>query len=234
MNIFVHKSEDRGHVKMDWLDTKHSFSFGHWHDPRYMGVSVLRVINDDQIAAQRGFGRHGHNNMEILTYVLSGAITHQDSMGNHGEIHAGEWQLMSAGTGIEHSEQNQGLESVRLLQIWLYPNQQNVIPRYQQQALDPYSKPNQWHVIVAPDAEATADQLKIHQDVRVLVAAIHTGQTLQIQPQKSISYVHVIAGYIRLNDQLLNAGDAIAFEGSAELLADHDAHVLWFDLPAHA
>lgn len=234
MNVFVHKSENRGHVKMGWLDTKHSFSFGHWHDPRYMGVSALRVINDDQIAAQRGFGRHGHDNMEILTYVLSGTISHQDSMGNQGDIHAGEWQLMSAGTGIQHSEMNQGLVPVRLLQIWLYPNQDNVTPRYQQRALDPHQQPNQWHLIVAPDAEAMGEQLKIHQDARVLVAALDAGQILPIEPHKAVNYVHVIAGHVRINDQVLGAGDAIGFVGAAELHADSDAHVLWFDLPAHA
>lgn len=234
MNMFVHKSEDRGHVKMGWLDTKHSFSFGHWHDPRYMGVSALRVINDDQIAAQRGFGRHGHDNMEILTYVLSGTISHQDSMGNQGDIRAGEWQLMSAGTGIQHSEMNQGQAPVRLLQIWLYPNQDNVTPRYQQRALDPKQAPNQWHVVVAPDAEATGEVLNIHQDARVLVAAVDGGQVLSIEPHKAINYVHVIAGHVRVNDQVLGAGDAIGFVGTASLHADSDAHVLWFDLPTHA
>ena len=117
MNAVLHRQENRGHVNIGWLDSKHSFSFGSWYDPNYMGVSALRVINDDNIAAHRGFGTHPHENMEILTCVLSGTISHQDSMGNKGDIRAGEWQLMSAGTGVQHSEMNQGDEAVHLLQI---------------------------------------------------------------------------------------------------------------------
>ena len=132
MKTYLHRSEDRGHVKAGWLESKHSFSFGSWYNPDLMGIGSLRVINDDIIAAQNGFGTHPHNNMEILTCVLKGTISHQDSMGNQSQIHAGEWQLMSAGTGIQHSEINQNNEAVHLLQIWIIPNVQNTEPTYQQ------------------------------------------------------------------------------------------------------
>lgn len=117
MNAYLHRSEDRGHVKAGWLESYHSFSFGSWYNPKYMGVSALRVINDDRIDAQNGFGTHSHDNMEILTCVLDGAISHRDTMGNEGQIKAGEWQLMSAGTGVAHSEINNTDTPVHLLQI---------------------------------------------------------------------------------------------------------------------
>lgn len=119
MDAFIHRSQDRGHVNIGWLESKHSFSFGSWYNPKYMGVSALRVINDDVIAGHQGFGQHPHDNMEILTCVLKGTITHKDSMGNHGGISAGEWQLMSAGTGVQHSEMNQGDEPVHLYKFGL-------------------------------------------------------------------------------------------------------------------
>ena len=142
MNAYLHRSENRGHVQAGWLDTYHSFSFGSWYNPKYMGVSALRVINDDTIAAHNGFGAHPHDNMEILTCVLDGTISHKDSMGNEGQIHAGEWQLMSAGTGITHSEMNSHDNAVHLLQIWIQPNVQNAEPTYQQIQLNPKHKNN--------------------------------------------------------------------------------------------
>ena len=131
--ITVHPDANRGYANFGWLEARHSFSFGAWYDPRYLGVSVLRVINDDRIRALSGFGRHPHDNMEILTYVLSGVLTHRDSMGNETRIAAGQFQLMSAGSGITHSEHNrQPLAETRLLQIWLHPDRQNTEPGYQE------------------------------------------------------------------------------------------------------
>ena len=228
MKSYIHKSENRGHVQMGWLDTYHSFSFGSWQDPRYMGVSVLRVINDDTVAAQRGFGRHGHDNMEILTYVLSGRLTHQDTMGNKEHITAGEWQLMSAGTGVEHSEMNDSNEPVRLLQIWLYPNVKDAVPTYQQIKLDPKEQPNQWHKIVSPTEQTP---LFIRQDASISAAYVTEGNTLALTAERVINYLHVIEGKVRVNDEIVQAGDAIAFAGDAEIIADTDAHLLWFDLP---
>lgn len=225
----VHRSAQRGHVQLGWLDTRHSFSFGSWQDPRYMGVSALRVINEDNIAAHRGFGRHGHDNMEILTYVLSGQLTHTDSMGNTGHINAGDWQLMSAGTGVEHSEVNQTDASVHLLQIWLFPNERNAKPTYQQVHLDPKDAPNQWHCVVS---NTTDTPLYIRQQANISGAWLEAGQQLPIQPTQAVNYVHLIAGHARINDQVLQAGDALIFEGNAQLIADTDIHVIWFDLPA--
>ncbi|MBF7682092.1 pirin family protein [Acinetobacter sp. B5B] len=229
MNTYLHHHQNRGHVHTDWLNTYHSFSFGQWHDRRFMGIGALRVINDDTIAAHRGFGTHPHDNMEILTYVVSGAITHKDSMGNHGQIHAGEWQLMSAGTGVEHSEVNQHDTPVHLFQIWIHPNIRNAKPNYQQVSLDPKTQPNQWHVIAGPEDNAL---MHIRQSAEVKTAFLDQDQTLELERQHDVNYVHVISGQIKIGQQILNPGDALAFTTENQMTAmSKDSHVLWFDLP---
>lgn len=228
MHAFLHKSENRGHVKAGWLESHHSFSFGSWYDPRFMGISALRVINDDIIGAHNGFGTHPHDNMEILTWVLSGQITHKDSMGNSGHIAAGEWQLMSAGTGVSHSEVNQTAEPVHLLQIWIQPNVRNAEPTYQQIALDPKQAPNQWHNIVAPNQDAA---LFIRQNAEVNAAHLLENQSLEIATKQGINYVHVVEGRVRIGEHIVEAGDALAFSDIAEVIADQDALMIWFDLP---
>lgn len=228
MKAFLHQSENRGHVKMGWLESKHSFSFGNWYNPKYMGVSALRVINDDLIDAHQGFGQHPHDNMEILTCVLKGTITHQDSMGNHGGIAAGEWQLMSAGTGVRHSEMNQGDEQVHLLQIWIVPNQRNAEPTYQQIKCDPREQPNQWHLICGPQANAP---MHIRQNAEVKTAVIEKDQALAIKATQYINYIHVIEGSVQIEENTLNAGDAIAFLDEVDIKALETAQVIWFDLP---
>ncbi|APX62358.1 pirin family protein [Acinetobacter schindleri] len=228
MDAFLHKSENRGHVKMGWLESKHSFSFGNWYNPKYMGISALRVINDDLIDGDQGFGQHPHDNMEILTCVLKGTITHQDSMGNHGGISAGEWQLMSAGTGVRHSEMNQGDEQVHLLQIWIIPNEHDAQPNYQQIKLDPREQPNQWHLICGPNDNAP---MHIRQNAEVKTAVIKKDQTLAIKATQHINYVHVISGAVQIAEYTLNAGDAIAFLDEVDMRALDDAQVIWFDLP---
>ncbi|ANF81442.1 hypothetical protein A3K93_04035 [Acinetobacter sp. NCu2D-2] len=228
MDAFVHRSENRGHVKMGWLESKHSFSFGNWYNPEYMGVSALRVINDDLIDAHQGFGQHPHDNMEILTCVLNGTITHQDSMGNHGGISAGEWQLMSAGTGVRHSEMNQGDEQVHLLQIWIIPNERDAKPNYQQIKLDPQDQPNQWHLICGPNDNAP---MHIRQNAEVKTAVIDQNQTLEIKATQHVNYIHVIEGRVQIAEYTLNAGDAIAFLDDVDIQALENARVIWFDLP---
>lgn len=228
MKAFLHPSENRGHVKMGWLESKHSFSFGNWYNPNYMGVSALRVINDDLIDAHQGFGTHPHDNMEILTCVLKGTITHQDSMGNHGGIVAGEWQLMSAGTGVRHSEMNQGDEQVHLLQIWIIPNEHDAQPNYQQIRLDAKEQPNQWHLICGPNDNAP---MHIRQNAEVKTAVIQQGQSLDIKATQHINYVHVISGSVQISEYTVEAGGAIAFMDDAEIKAIEDAQVIWFDLP---
>jgi redox-sensitive bicupin YhaK (pirin superfamily) len=227
MNAYLHRSENRGHVKAGWLDTYHSFSFGSWYNPKYMGVSALRVINDDTVAAHNGFGTHPHDNMEILTYVLDGTISHKDSMGNEGQIHAGEWQLMSAGTGVTHSEKNQHDQAVHLLQIWIQPNVQNAEPTYQQIQLNPKDHPNQWHLI----AGDTSAPMLIRQNTEVKTAVIEQGHNLEIATQKKLNYVHVISGQVMIGDHLVQSGDALVFDEPTTVNALQDSHMIWFDLP---
>lgn len=228
MNAFLHPSENRGHVKMGWLESKHSFSFGNWYNPDYMGVSALRVINDDLIDGHQGFGQHPHDNMEILTCVLKGTITHKDSMGNHGGITAGEWQLMSAGTGVRHSEMNQGDEQVHLLQIWIIPNERDAEPTYQQIKCDPREQPDQWHLIVGPNADAP---MHIRQNAEVKTAVISKGKRLPIEATQHVNYVHVIEGKVQIAEHTVDAGSAIAFLENSEIVALEDTQVIWFDLP---
>ena len=228
MNAYLHRSEDRGHVKMGWLDTKHSFSFGNWYNPKYMGVSALRVINDDRIAAHNGFGTHPHDNMEILTCVLSGTISHRDSMGNERHITAGEWQLMSAGTGVQHSEINNGDEEVHMLQIWIQPNVRDAEPTYQQIQRDPNTAPNQWHLIVGPNDNAP---MHIRQQTEVKAAVLETGHRLEVTATQAVNYVHVIRGEITIGEQTVKAGDALLFADNAVIEAKEDSQFIWFDLP---
>ncbi|PCN61561.1 pirin-like bicupin family protein [Acinetobacter sp. YT-02] len=228
MNAYLHRSEDRGHVKMGWLDTKHSFSFGNWYNPKYMGVSALRVINDDRIAAHNGFGTHPHDNMEILTCVLSGTISHRDSMGNERHITAGEWQLMSAGTGVQHSEINNGDEEVHMLQIWIQPNVRDAEPTYQQIQRDPNTAPNQWHLIVGPNDNAP---MHIRQQAEVKAAVLETGHRLEVTATQAVNYVHIIRGEITIGEQTVKAGDALLFADNAVIEAKEDSQFIWFDLP---
>lgn len=226
--LMIHRSQNRGAVDLGWLKSQHSFSFGSWHNPDYMGVSALRVINEDRVEPHTGFGRHGHDNMEILTYVLSGRLTHQDSMGNKGQINTGEWQLMSAGSGITHSEMNEADEPVHFLQIWLFPNVKNAEPTYQQAYLNPDETPNQWHTVVSPGAESP---LSIRQNAYVSALALKAGHSCRTEPKLNTSYVHVIKGKVRLNGECLYGGDGVALEGSANIDADENSHLIWFDMP---
>lgn len=228
MTTFLHHSENRGHVKAGWLDTKHSFSFGSWYDPKYMGVGSLRVINDDTIAAHNGFGTHPHDNMEILTCVLQGTISHKDSMGNERHIRAGEWQLMSAGTGVQHSEINNGDEEVHMLQIWIQPNVRDAEPTYQQIQRDPNTAPNQWHLIVGPNDNAP---MHIRQQAEVKAAVLETGHRLEVTATQAVNYVHVIRGEITIGEQTVKAGDALLFADNAVIEAKEDSQFIWFDLP---
>ncbi|MBH2002560.1 MAG: pirin family protein [Moraxellaceae bacterium] len=227
MNAYLHRSENRGHVKAGWLDTYHSFSFGSWYNPKYMGVSALRVINDDTVAAHNGFGTHPHDNMEILTCVLDGTISHKDSMGNEGQINAGEWQLMSAGTGVTHSEMNKHDQAVHLLQIWIQPNVQDAEPTYQQIHLNPKDHPNQWHLIAGDESAP----MSIRQNAEVKTAVIEKDQHLEITAQKKVNYVHVISGEVMIANHLVKAGDALVFDETATITALQASQMIWFDLP---
>lgn len=229
MTTYLHRSEDRGHVKTGWLESHHSFSFGSWYNPKYMGVGPLRVINDDLIDGHNGFGTHPHDNMEILTCVLSGAISHKDSMGYAGDIKAGEWQLMSAGTGVRHSEINQYDERVHLLQIWIQPNVRNAEPTYQQINLDPHDAPNQWHLIAGPNTNAP---MHLRQHAEVKTAVLEAGHVLNATTTQKMNYIHVIRGEVEIAGERVKAGDALVFDDASEVLSIEDAQMIWFDLSA--
>ena len=185
-------------------------------------------INDDRIDAHNGFGTHSHDNMEILTCVLDGAISHRDTMGNEGQIKAGEWQLMSAGTGVAHSEINNTDTPVHLLQIWIIPNVKEAEPNYQQISLDPRNQPNEWHLIAGPDANAP---MHIRQDAEVKSAVLEKGRELPVETSKQVNYVHVISGEVRIGEYEVKAGDALVFEDNAVIHANEDSQFIWFDLP---
>lgn len=229
MNAYLHRSENRGHVTAGWLNTYHSFSFGQWYDPKYMGFGPLRVINEDKIAAHNGFGTHSHDNMEILTYVLSGRLSHRDTMGNEEHICAGEWQLMSAGSGVAHSEINNTDTPVHLFQIWIHPNVTNAAPSYQQIKLDPREQPNQWHLIAGTQQNAP---MFIRQDAEVKAALLEANHELEIKRTHKHNYVHVVYGEVMIGDKTVKTGDALMFDESTQVKALQDSQMIWFDLPA--
>jgi redox-sensitive bicupin YhaK (pirin superfamily) len=223
-------SDERGQGQFGWLQARYSFSFSGYYDAKHMGHSVLRVINQDIVRAKSGFGQHGHDNMEILTYVLSGTLSHRDTLGNIADITAGEFQLMSAGTGIEHSEMNRGDVPVELLQIWLQPNVRNLAPRYAQKS---FERTSGLTCIVAPDSEVP-EALPIRQDARIYRGILSTHEQLsQALHEGRKAWLQLISGRIRVNGQLLMAGDGAAIHDETELTlqAEADSEFLYFDLP---
>jgi redox-sensitive bicupin YhaK (pirin superfamily) len=232
--VTIRRSSERGHLDHGWLDTYHTFAFGDYHDPRHVRFRVLRVMNEDVIAPGTGFGRHPHRDMEILTYVLSGALRHDDSTGGGGTIGAGEWQHMTAGTGIEHSEANASqAEPVHLYQIWLFPDRRGHAPGYSQRPFDPAGRRDRWQLVAAPGGPGGA--FAIHQDARVLLADVGSGRSLDytLEPGRG-AWLQVLRGSARLGDAALVAGDGAAIEGEDGLTVtagDEDAEVLLFDLP---
>jgi redox-sensitive bicupin YhaK (pirin superfamily) len=235
-NAKVRKSTDRGHANHGWLDSYHSFSFSNYYDPAHMGFSVLRVINEDVIDAAQGFGTHGHNDMEIITYMLDGALQHKDSMGNGSVIKAGDVQRMTAGTGVRHSEFNASNEhSAHLLQIWVLPNRNGIEPGYEEKHFDAASKKNQWRLLASSCARDGS--LLVHQDMDLYATLLDKGQHLVYQPHIGRSlYFQIARGSITLNDMTLAQGDAIALdiedETTIEIVSQTDAEILLFDLPA--
>lgn len=226
-------SGDRGHADHDWLDTFHTFSFAGYHDPRYMGFRVLRVINEDRVAPGQGFGMHPHQDMEIITYVLSGALEHKDSMGNGEVLKAGELQRMSAGTGLLHSEFNPSAdEPVHLYQIWLLPQSRGIEPSYEQKSFPADQRQNQLRLVASPDG--AEGSLRMHQNARLYLAALNPDQV--VQHQLAIDrhgWLQVLKGSLRINDFTLHAGDgaAISDEPHVTLQAVEETEALLFDLP---
>ena len=231
----IRRSQDRGHANRGWLDSYHSFSFGNYYEANWMGFSALRVINEDVIAPAQGFGTHSHNNMEIITYVLQGELAHKDSMGNIETIKQGHVQRMTAGTGVSHSEFNASDSApVHLLQIWIVPNQKNLIPSYEDGFFTDVQKQNQWCMLASENSEAGS--LKVHQDMTLLVSKLDERKTLKyILKEGRSAYLQVASGHLQIAGELLYAGDAAMFYAAQtiEMLAINQAEILLFDLPKH-
>jgi hypothetical protein len=231
--LTVRKAGDRGHANHGWLDTWHTFSFADYYDPREMGYGPLRVINDDTVQPGQGFGTHGHRDMEIITYVLDGALEHKDSMGNGSVIRPGSVQRMSAGTGVRHSEFNPSRgESVHFLQIWIEPSATGVKPSYEEKQFGPADKKGRLRLVASPDGRDGS--VTIHQDALVYAAILDGGDTVShpLAPGRR-AYVHVARGGLKVNGVELKGGDGarIESERSLELNGAKQAEVLLFDLP---
>ncbi len=231
--ITIRKAKERGVSDLNWLNSQHSFSFGSYRDPRYMGFSDLRVINDDRVIAGAGFGTHGHRDMEIISYVLAGELAHRDSMGTGSIIRPGDVQRMSAGTGITHSEMNASeTEPVHFLQIWLIPDTQGLTPSYEQKHFALSERQDQWRLVGSRDGRSGS--VTIHQDVSLYSTTLSTDQkvTYELRADRQ-AWLQVARGSVKINGETLSAGDgaAIADLSSLELLAVSDkTEVLLFDL----
>lgn len=232
--LTLRKSRDRGYADHGWLKSFHSFSFAGYYDPKHMGWGNLRVINEDRIAPGTGFGTHGHRDMEIISYVLSGELAHKDNMGNGRSIPPGDVQRMSAGRGVMHSEYNHAPQSTtHFLQIWIEPNVSGITPGYEQRTFPVADKRGKLRLVASPDA--ANDSVLIHADAR-LYAGLFDGAeqaSLTLSPERK-AYVHLIRGELRVNGQELQGGDAALLADETGLLLDagKDAEVLVFDLAA--
>jgi quercetin 2,3-dioxygenase len=225
-------ADSRGHADFGWLDTRHTFSFGEYFDPGHERFHTLRVLNEDRVQPGQGFGTHGHRDMEILTWVLSGALEHKDSLGTHGVIRPGEAQVMSAGTGIRHSEFNaSSTEPVHFLQIWILPERIGLVPRYDQVVFPEGELRNRLCLIASPDG--AGGSVKIFQDVKVFAARLDAGREVQALIQSGrVGFLQVAAGSVTLNGIAMHAGDGVCIEeeSSVSVRAGSRAELLFFDL----
>src|SRR5688572_11386465 len=235
--IIERRSEARGPGGGGWLDSRHTFSFGHYYDPQWMGFSALRVINEDRVAPGAGFPPHRHANMEILSYVLSGALAHRDDSGGGGVLRPGELQWMSAGHGIEHSEYNaSSTEPVHFLQIWIQPDRLNAQPAYAQQAFDPAARRGRWALLASPDG--AGGSLAIRQQASLRGVVLGAGEATEITLDAARKYwMHVARGSVEVDGRALSAGDALGYVDEAAVarlkgVGNDLADVLLFDLPA--
>ena len=231
--IDVRKANDRGHAQHGWLDSFHSFSFADYYDPKHMGFGALRVINEDRVQPGQGFGTHGHRDMEIISYVLSGGLAHRDSMGNGSTIRPGDVQRMSAGTGVMHSEFNASdSDPVHFLQIWIEPARRGVKPGYEEKRFEAETKRGRLRLIASPDG---ADgSVTINQDARLYAAILDGADEVEhAVAQTRRVYVHVVKGEAEVNGQRLAGGDAIKLVGETRvrIASAKDAELLLFDLP---
>ncbi|WP_370678525.1 pirin family protein [Comamonas sp. GB3 AK4-5] len=230
--IHIRQSADRGHADHGWLKSKHSFSFANYYDPAHMGWGNLRVINEDRIAPGTGFGSHGHRDMEIVSYVMSGELSHKDSMGNEQVIAPGEVQRMTAGTGVVHSEHNHAPgQTTHFLQIWLLPSQQGQAPGYEQKHFPDAQKHNQLRLVASPDG--AEGSVHLNADARIYATLMDGSAPLSLNlPAGRKGYVFVVAGSVQLNGYALSAGDAALLEQEPQLTLDQarNAELLVFDL----
>lgn len=228
--IYVRPANERGHANHGWLDSWHTFSFADYYDRNFMGFSALRVINEDFIAEGQGFGTHPHKDMEILTYVLGGAVEHQDSMGNKEQVPAGEFQIMSAGTGIRHSEYNPSNDNpLHLYQIWIIPEKTGLTPRYEQRRFD---AANGRQLVLSPDARDGS--LKVFQDMTLWRWTLAAGEEGEYLPQSGrMVWIQVVKGELTVNGQTVKTSDGVAVwdESLISLNAVQDSEILLFDLP---
>jgi redox-sensitive bicupin YhaK (pirin superfamily) len=229
----MRKADERGHANHGWLDSYHTFSFGSYYDPQQMGVSNLRVINDDTVAAGGGFAKHGHSDMEIISYVLDGALEHKDSMGNGSVIRPGDVQRMTAGTGVTHSEYNHSsTEPVHFLQIWLQPNAYGIDPGYEQKHFPIEDRRGHWVLLVSPDGRD--DSIAAHQDALMFDSLLASNETLEYRFDKNRrGYLHLARGQVRIGEATMNQGDGLMIDRHdlLHIKGIDAAEILLFDLP---
>jgi redox-sensitive bicupin YhaK (pirin superfamily) len=230
--ITVRHARERGRSHIDWLDSRHSFSFADYHDPQHMGFRALRVLNDDRVSASSGFGKHSHRDMEIISYVLEGELAHEDSLGNGSTIKPGDVQRMSAGTGVTHSEWNHSKsEPVHFLQIWIVPEHRGALPGYEQKSFAPAELSNRLKLVASRDGRDGS--VTVHQDVALYAGRLGAGERVahDVQPGRHV-WVQVARGSVALNGSELGEGDGASVIGEKhlELQANRDAEVLLFDL----
>jgi len=230
--ITIRKSKERGHFDHGWLNTYHTFSFDQYYDPRYMGFRSLRVINEDFVAAGRGFPTHGHRDMEIITYILEGALKHEDSMGNGSVIRPGDVQRMTAGTGVRHSEKNASdTERVHLLQIWIQPNAESLAPGYEQKAFSEEERRGQLRLIASEDGRD--DSVRLNQDVSLFASILDADQEVEhAMDGARYGWIQVARGSIAINGEKAGQGDGVVIvaESSMTIRAEEPAEILLFDL----
>jgi redox-sensitive bicupin YhaK (pirin superfamily) len=230
--LTIRRAEQRGHANHGWLDSHHTFSFAEYHDPKHMGFRGLRVINEDRVAPGRGFGTHPHRDMEIISYVLDGALEHRDSLGTGSVIRHGEVQRMSAGTGVRHSEFNSSkTEPVHFLQIWILPGQKNIEPSYEQRSFDVEQRRNGLRLVVDPEGRDGA--LTIHADARLFAGTLVAGASITHEvPQRRHAWIQVARGTVDVAGTVLRAGDGASTSdaGPLTITASEDAELLVFDL----
>ena len=230
--ISIRKSKERGHFDHGWLNTYHTFSFDQYYDPRYMGFRSLRVINEDFVAPGRGFPMHGHRDMEIITYILEGALQHEDSMGNGSVIRPGDVQRMTAGTGVRHSEKNGSpTERVHLLQIWILPNADNLTPGYEQKAFSDEERRGRLRLIASGDGRDGS--VKVNQDVSVFAAILDAGAEVEREMDAArYGWIQVARGAVTINGEKAEQGDGavVVVEPGLKIRAEEPAEILLFDL----